>query len=418
MNKVEQRCAKEGCAKFLFASKQMYFELKLIKILLYILNIIPVVICFLPQTNQTGKLVCSLISFMLTLINECTSQFMSNYKEKAILEHQLYEAEITGSTFSKIEYDRESTNEMHELAIRKGLPRMKNLSSYPVSYVPHDITDDYSYLYLCRKSAATYKYLLSRMFYFYFVILIGIALLFVSTTFTKDTAESIYYVICFWPLILPFIKDCSSCKKCCKQCVKISADIDNFFADGDNSVERLARFYFYVQNIEFEMLQMRPVIFKFFQKLYSKGVKALTDGVTTRFKEAVVELKSKKYIQKGIISQPKGKTLITKVDYDLEELKRKEKLLKERAKRKSQMEKVEAKFVDAEIIEPTPIIVEESVKRSPRVTKPKAITTTTNASTLRKPRTTTKALNTTATKKTTSKTSTRSTSTTKKSTSK
>lgn len=413
MNKVEKRCAKEGAAKFLFASNQMYLELKIIKVVLYILSIIPVVICFLPTNTDTTRLVCSMISFILTLINESTSQFMSNYKEKAILEHQLYEAEITGSTFSKIEYDRESTNEMHELAIRKGLPRMKNLSEYPVSYVPQDITDDYSYLYLCRKSAAKYRYLLSRMFYFYFFLLIGIAVIFIGATFSTDTAQTIYYLICFWPLITPFIKDISGCKKCCKQCVKISADIDNFFADGDNSIERLARFYFYVQNIEFEMLQMRPVIFKFFSRIFNKGVNTLTDGVTTRFKEAVVELKSKKYIQKGVIAQPHGKNLITKVDIDLEELKRKQKLAREKAKRKAEMESVDATFVDAEIIEPDPIYVEQK-PRTPRVSQPRQLTTLTNDSTVKKtraPRTTSTSTATKSATKAPAKTSTTKTTT-------
>lgn len=331
MNKVATRCAKDGCAKFLFASNRMYQELKVLNYFLYMINIIPVIICFLPQTTDLLRLVCSIISFGLNLLNEVLSQFKANYKEKAILEHQLYESEITGSSFSKIEYDRESTNEMQELAIRKGLPRMKKVTEYPISDVPQEITDDYSYLYLCRKSAAIYRYLLSRMFYWYFIILIVGAVALIAATLTQNAGQMLYYLVCFWPLVLPLIKACTASKKAIKQCVKICADIDNFFADGDNSVERLARFYYYVQNIEFEMLTVRPTMYKFFQVLYSNGVRVLTDGVTSRFEDAIIELKSKKYYQKGLISQT-SKSLITKVDYDLEELKRKERLLKQKRK--------------------------------------------------------------------------------------
>ncbi len=329
MNKVSERCGKDSCAKFLFASNRMYSELKWIKVGLYLLNIVPVIICFLPNIDSDGQLICSFVSFALTLINEVATSFLNNYKEKAILEHQLYESAITGSTFSKIEYDRESTNDLNELAIRKGLPTMHKKEEYPVSYVPKEITDDYSYLYLCRTSSAKYRYLLSRMFYMYAAILILIALVFIGVTF-KDytTGKTLYLLVCFWPLIIPFIRNCAACKKCMRQCVKICADIDNFFADGDASVERLARFYYYVQNIEFEMLLTRPVLYRFINGLFSHGVSILTDGVTERFKEAIVELKRKSLASKGIISLPKGKGLITTVDYDMEYLKKIEKTKK------------------------------------------------------------------------------------------
>ena len=329
MNKVALRCTKDSSAKFLFASNRMYTELKIIKIFLYILNIIPVVICFLPQATEEIQLICSFISFALTLINEVTTSFLSNYKEKAILAHQLYEAEITGSTFSKTEYDRESTNDLNEQAIRKGIPKMKKVTEYPISYVPQDITDDYSYLYLCRTSAAKFRYVLSRLFYVHAFLLIVISLVFVSTTFLDyTTGKSLYFLVCLWPLIIPFIRNCAACKKCMRQCVKICADIDNFFADGDTSIERLARFYFYVQNIEFEMLLTRPVIPNFVNVLCSRGVKILTDGVTERFKDAILELKGKSLMNKGILAQPKGKGLITKIDYNYDDLAKLEKAKK------------------------------------------------------------------------------------------
>ena len=328
MNKVKTRCADLNCAKFHYGSKHMFFELKIFKFILYSLNIIPVIICFLPTSDGTVKIICSLVSFGLTLINEVFSQVIADFKEKAILLQQLYESTITGSTFSKIEYDRESTNEMHELGIRKGNPRFFKAKKVHIVDVPDDISDDYSYLYIARQNAAKVRFLLSRQFYFYMVLLalIATALVF-ATTFIGESQYSFYYVICFWPLIVPLIRNASSCKKASKQCVKICADIDNFFADGDDSIERLARFYYYVQNIEFEMMVMKPIIFIIIEKCCSHQIKTLSQGVTYRFKEAITELKSKKYI-----SQPKGKSLITKVDYDLEALKKKELAAKQKKK--------------------------------------------------------------------------------------
>ena len=321
MNKVKERCAKDGCAKFLFASNRMFSELKYTKLFLYFLNVVPVVICFLPSSDELTKLICSCVSFGLTIINEVASALLSNYKEKAILSHQLYEAEITGSSFSKIEYDRESTNDLNELAIRKGLPRMRKVEKYPVSYVPSEITDDYSYLYLCRTSAAKIRYLVSRLFAGYTICLIAIAVTLIGVNFVQaTTGQTLYIFICFWPLIIPLIRNCLSSRKCARQCVKICADIDNFFADGDDSVERLARFYYYVQNIEFEMLLTKPIIFKVVEAVCKHGVAVLTDGVTQRFKEAIVELKSRNLMMRGVIAQPHGRQLITKADYDLEKL--------------------------------------------------------------------------------------------------
>lgn len=68
-----------------------------------------------------------------------------------------------------------------------------------------------------------------------------------------------------------------------KYCAKLSADIDNFLADGDDSNMRLARFMYYVQNIEFEMLMASPARYVVFYKLFNKGLKNLEKGVTKRF---------------------------------------------------------------------------------------------------------------------------------------
>ena len=68
-----------------------------------------------------------------------------------------------------------------------------------------------------------------------------------------------------------------------KYCAKLSADIDNFLADGDDSNMRLARYIYYVQNIEFEMLMASPARYGVFYKLFGKGLKNLEKGVTKRF---------------------------------------------------------------------------------------------------------------------------------------
>ena len=97
-----------------------------------------------------------------------------------------------------------------------------------------------------------------------------------------------------------------------KKFTKICADIDNFFADGDTSVERLARMYYYVQNIEFEMMSNRPTIYSLYSKIFKRGTDVLEEGVTVRFQSAIVELKSKSLMHKGALPAPKGKSLITR----------------------------------------------------------------------------------------------------------
>ena len=154
----------------------------------------------------------------------------------------------------------------------------------------------------------------------------GIVALFVGMIFLKtETKEYLALIIAFYPLISPIIKDCNSAKECMRNCTKTCADIDNFFADGDVSTERLARMNYYVQQLEYEMYRNRPVIFNFFKGMFKKGTEVLQTGVTERFRSAIVELKQKSLIQKGVISQPKGKSLIIQQDIDLETLKRLEK---------------------------------------------------------------------------------------------
>lgn len=312
----------------------MFFDLKTSRVLLYVIALVPVVLSFIPSVSNNYVFICSIISFGLSLLNESLTSFLNEYKKKAIMEQQLHETGITGTEFSKIEYDRETTNEVNELAIRKGLPKMRKLDKYYDVNVPDDISDDYTYLYLCRKSAATTKYLLSRIFYIYMFFLILVAVGFVVAVFFKEkTEEYLTLLITFYPVVSPIIKACGKCKECMRDCTKICADIDNYFADGDISLGRLARMHYYVQNLEFEMLTNRPTIYNGYKKLFRKGVEDLEEGVTIRFKKAIVELKSKSMIQKGIISTPTAKTLITKVDYDIDKL---NKLKSKKAKSKTE----------------------------------------------------------------------------------
>lgn len=376
MNKVSVRCQRQASAKFYYASKRMFAELKILKVLLYILAIVPVVLQFIPavNSNEVMSFAYTVISFALTILNEVLSAFFNNHKESAILEHQLYESEITGSTFSKIEYDRESTNSLNELAIRKGLPKMHSLEEsgkkYHISEVPDDISDDYSYLYLCRLSAAKTNYLLSRIFVFYAILLGIVICIFTACIFWKqNTADYLKLIIGFYPLVNPFIKNCASCKKTQKNCVKICADIDNFFADGDASIERLARFYYYTQNIEFEMMVNKPAIYNIFPAMFKRGLAILEDGVTIRFMEAIDELYGK---SKGLVGQARGKALITRVDYDLEKLeeKRKKKLQTQKNDEPKVSTDVQENKVDIKVSKPqTPIKKTVSNQATKKATK-------------------------------------------------
>lgn len=348
MNKVDERCEQNKHAKFYYASNRIFKELKIIRVVLYFLAIVPVVMQFIPQVDDNYSLICSIVSFALTIITECATSFLNKHKDAGIHSLQLYETGVTGSTFSKIEYDREMTNDLNELAIRKGLPKIQDLEKKYKIAVPSEINDDYSYLYICRINAATIKYLLSRIFYIYFFFLTGIIAVFVGAIFFKtETSEYLTLVIAFYPLVIPIIRDCNSCKECMRYCTKICADIDNFFADGDVSNERLARMHYYVQQIECEMYKTRPTVFNVFKKLFKRGLDVLQTGVTERFLSAIVELKQKALITKGVISLPKGKSLITQKEYDLESLKKAEREKRAQKHAKTVTQTVAAKEVAA-----------------------------------------------------------------------
>lgn len=393
MNKVAERCKRESSANFFYASKRLYFETKTVKVCLYIAAVVPIFLTFLPifKENPTAGVVLSLISFCVTLMTELSSAFMMEHKEHAILEHQMYEAEITGSTFSKIEYDREATNEVHELAIRKGLPKVKKIESsiskniakkgfsrksIHIEDVPEDISDDYSYIYLCRVRAAKERFLLSRVFYIYFFVLVAVIITFIFGSFFVKGSEPATYltlIVGFYPLVMPIIKDCLACKKTMKKCAKLCADIDNFFADGDDSIGRLARFYYYVQNLEFEMFNDRPAVFNIIPFMFRKGTNVLEEGVTYRFLEAIKELKSRSLMLKGTLKQPKGKSIITKVELSDEYL---DKIAKEKkavvVNKTKTIKKVEEPIVEVvEEVAENPVVEPVKKTTTKKTTTPK-----------------------------------------------
>jgi hypothetical protein len=324
MNKVKDRSLTESALKFKYASESSYRLAKILKLGLYLLAIISVVMSQIGALKQIG-FAMTILSFAITIITDLTGQLRSNIVESAILEKQLFEIEITGSTFSKIEYDREMTNKLQELAIRKGLSKAKSTKTKHIPVlVPDHVSDDYSYLYLVRIEAAKRNYILSRFFYIYAMLLVGIVLIFITLASLRkaETKDFLQLIIGFYPLLKPIITNMSASKKAATNYVKICADIDNFFADGDDSLERLARFYYYVQNLEFEALSNCPTMYAMLQAPFKHGQQVLVRGVSERFIEATYELKTRNLMLKHGLAIPKGQDLITRREYTLEDLER------------------------------------------------------------------------------------------------
>jgi hypothetical protein len=324
MNKVKDRSLTESALKFKYASESSYRLAKILKLGLYLLAIISVVMSQIEALKQIG-FAMTILSFAITIITDLTGQLRSNIVESAILEKQLFEIEITGSTFSKIEYDREMTNKLQELAIRKGLSKAKSTKTKHIPVlVPDHVSDDYSYLYLVRIEAAKRNYILSRFFYIYAMLLVGIVLIFITLASLRkaETKDFLQLIIGFYPLLKPIITNMSASKKAATNYVKICADIDNFFADGDDSLERLARFYYYVQNLEFEALSNCPTMYAMLQAPFKHGQQVLVRGVSERFIEATYELKTRNLMLKHGLAIPKGQDLITRREYTLEDLER------------------------------------------------------------------------------------------------
>ncbi len=321
MNRVEERSQKETSLKFFRASKRMFFETKAIKLGVYVLSFIPILLSFISAVNEDVVFIATMASFGLTIFFEFASSFLTSHKEKAIMLNQLYETEITGVNFSKIEYDREMTNELNELAIRKSESKQLDKDKHKV-VVSQEIEDKYAYLYLVRLEAAKTNYLMSRIFGIYIAALIIVIVAFIGLSFIKsDSKEFLQLIIQFYPLTIPVIRNISACSKTRRKCAKISADIDNFFADGDDSIERLARFFYYIQNIEFETKMGAPANYALFPLMFARGLRILEKGVTGRYIDAIAELKKKALIIKGAVNvRTSREEILTKKERDLEYL--------------------------------------------------------------------------------------------------
>ncbi|MBQ8451778.1 MAG: hypothetical protein IJ538_03275 [Clostridia bacterium] len=300
MNKVAFRSKREENAKFYYASQKMQKESKIIKLVAYFISFIPIIMSLFPMADKKSLVfAATMFSFGLTVLLEFTSSFLNNHKEKGILLNQLYEAEITGTIFSKTEYDREMTNDLNELAIRKSASKMTELKEFKVTEVPDEVEDKFSYLYLCRQKSASTNYLLSRMQGVYIFILTIMIMLFISFAFVKnDSFEFLQLIIQFYPILIPIIRNIAACSKSMKLCTKLSADIDNYFADGDGSNETRAKFSAYAQTLEFEAMMASPARYAVFTKTFKHGLSILEKGVTKRFIVA-----QKKLVKKPVRSK-------------------------------------------------------------------------------------------------------------------
>ena len=144
-------------------------------------------------------------------------------------------------------------------------------------------------------NAASHNYLMSRMYAVYILVLILIIGLFTSFAFVKhDTFEFLQLIIQFYPLILPIIRNINACQKAMRYYTKVSADIANYFADGNKSAEKRACFVYYIQNLEFEAMMATPARYAIFFRMFRGGLKKLRRGVTNRFIDGVEELEGKK----------------------------------------------------------------------------------------------------------------------------
>lgn len=289
VNNISKLCQEDKNAKFYYSSEKIMFESKTIKVLTYVIAIIPVLLSVIPFTKDAQIVfIFTMVSFGLTLVIEFAGSFISNHKEKGILLGQLYEVNITNSEFSKIQYDREMTNELNELAIRKSGRKMSKLTKYHEVYIPKEVDDKFGYLYLARIKAAKINFLMSRMKGIYYIVLIALVILFVTFAIIREeTKEFLQLIIQFYPLVMPIIKNITGTNKTMKYCIKISADIDNYIATQNPSSDELARFLYYVQSLELEALMASPARYSIFKVMFSQGLKILEEGVTSRFIESL-----------------------------------------------------------------------------------------------------------------------------------
>lgn len=306
MNKVAEHEYEERNIQIFRSSSKMFTETKIAKVILYLVTFIPLVLVLTQDmfvtdatTANIVKFTSSAVSIILNILTELVSNIIANHKEKAVLLAQLFETQITGRKLSKMEYDRETTNELYELAIRKGT--LKKAKTFTGAYdVPQEIDDKYSYLFINRYIAAETRFLLDKLQIIYGVIITVVSILFVFLLSNMHMSEAVYYIVCFWSVFIPIVRNFAKCTKNRKQCVKISADIDNYFAEGDDSIEKLYRFNAYIQSISFEMRNNLVTMPAALRYVFAYQIKVLDVGVTNRFIEAIFQHENLVLEKKGM----------------------------------------------------------------------------------------------------------------------
>lgn len=277
------------------ASQLMLKEVRLINDTLYLITIIPLVLVFIVDSQYSY--ICSAVSLFLNILTAVLQTTMNNHKEKAILVLQLYEANITNTIYARIEYDRESTNEAYEY--RHKAKAERNVKYHKMYVVPDNVEEKYTYLFTQRSVVAENRYLLQK----YRILLAtamfllaggAIALITILNILhyqqTSDISQIIPQVVCFYPVVVPLITTFTEAAASIKRAVKISADIDNFFADHDKSNIRLERFNYYIQSLMFEFrLKMRPIPI-LYKRCFTRKLRSMQLRVCERFIQAIYDL--------------------------------------------------------------------------------------------------------------------------------
>ncbi|MDE6302600.1 MAG: hypothetical protein K2M36_03310 [Clostridia bacterium] len=201
MNRVSEYENKEKNIQIYRSARKMSTEAKLVKLIMYLVNFIPLILVFTqdlfnddPATSALIKFSSSAVSLILNILSELISNLLANHKEKSVLLSQLFETKITSLTLSQMEYDREMTNELYEIAIRKGNPKKKK--EYTGAYdVPQEIDDKFAYLFINRYIAAETRYLLNKLQIFYGVVITVAAILFIFLVSNRNMSEAVYYIV-------------------------------------------------------------------------------------------------------------------------------------------------------------------------------------------------------------------------------
>ncbi len=289
-------------ARIIAAANTMFLQTRVLSITLYIVAWIPLIASFTFQfISNLGQYtyVCSLISLFISVLTQVLSTSMNSHKERAVLVTQLYEANITSTTLARIEYDRESTNEANEYALRKG--NRFNMSKFKSYYqVPLSLSNKYCYLYTQRIKVTEDRYLIgkNRIFMGTMMFLVGIGLsvliVLLNTIFKSEDYDSVANIlpllVSLYPVLVPLITSFTESSASNKRAIKIAADIDNFFADHDKTSARLERFNYYIQALMYEYrvkLKPIPIIVK---KLSSKKLRTVRIGCSERFVQATLDL--------------------------------------------------------------------------------------------------------------------------------